>query len=372
MPDDDDLRGDVAGDSAAMAAAVAAADPEAPGSGTAGPEAGDPSSDYDSPWKEALERYFEPFMALLWPALHPRIDWARPLRFLDKELQQIVRDAGSGRRHADKLVQVSTHEHGARLVLVHVEVEGRGGKGFAARMYRYYSRLRDVHPDAVIETLAVLTRRRRGPATMVHRDRGLSSTMEFRFGVVHLAGWLDRWPALEAAAGRNPFAVVVMAQLLAHHEGAPLAAGRLRGKIRLTRMLYGYGYDRQDVLELYRLIDWMIALSPDDETRFVAAGEQLEKEQTMAFVLTAERVGERKGRALGIQEGLREGMEKGLEKGQHAGQQALLRRQLSRRFGPLPSWVESRIAQAGPDELLEWADRVLDAPGLEGVFEPKR
>ena len=123
MPDDDDLRGDVAGDSAAMAAAVAAADPEAPGSGTAGPEAGDPSSDYDSPWKEALERYFEPFMALLWPALHPRIDWAQPLRFLDKELQQIARDAGSGRRHADKLVQVSTHEHGARLVLVHVEVE---------------------------------------------------------------------------------------------------------------------------------------------------------------------------------------------------------------------------------------------------------
>jgi len=369
MPPDDDLCDDARGESAAAPDGLAS---DAAESVAAAPGASDASSDYDSPWKEALERYFEPFMALLWPALHPRIDWAQPLRFLDKELQQIVRDAGSGRRHADKLVQVSTHEHGARLVLVHVEVEGRGGKGFAARMYRYYSRLRDVHPDAVIETLAVLTRRRRGPATMVHRDRGLSSTMEFRFGVVHLAGWLDRWPALEAAAGRNPFAVVVMAQLLAHHEGAPLAAGRLRGKIRLTRMLYGYGYDRQDVLELYRLIDWMIALSPDDETRFVAAGEQLEKEQTMAFVLTAERVGERKGRALGIQEGLREGMEKGLEKGQHAGQQALLRRQLSRRFGPLPSWVESRIAQAGPDELLEWADRVLDAPGLEGVFEPKR
>jgi hypothetical protein len=32
------------------------------------------STDYDSPWKEALDAYFEPFLALLFPEVHRRID----------------------------------------------------------------------------------------------------------------------------------------------------------------------------------------------------------------------------------------------------------------------------------------------------------
>ena len=59
--------------------------------------------DYDSPWKEALERYFPEFLALLFPAVHAEIDWARGCQFLDTELQQVVRDAELGRRYADKL-----------------------------------------------------------------------------------------------------------------------------------------------------------------------------------------------------------------------------------------------------------------------------
>lgn len=35
------------------------------------------SSDYDSPWKEALDGYFEPFLTLLFPQVHRRIDWSR-------------------------------------------------------------------------------------------------------------------------------------------------------------------------------------------------------------------------------------------------------------------------------------------------------
>ena len=30
------------------------------------------STDYDSPWKEALDAYFEPFLALLFPEVHAR------------------------------------------------------------------------------------------------------------------------------------------------------------------------------------------------------------------------------------------------------------------------------------------------------------
>jgi len=53
-------------------------------------------SDYDSPWKTIIERYFPEFMAFFFPKAHAAIDWTKGYTFLDKELQQVVRDAESG------------------------------------------------------------------------------------------------------------------------------------------------------------------------------------------------------------------------------------------------------------------------------------
>jgi len=50
-------------------------------------------TDYDSPWKEALDVYFEPFLTLLFPEVHAQIDWTHGYESLDKEFQQVVRDA---------------------------------------------------------------------------------------------------------------------------------------------------------------------------------------------------------------------------------------------------------------------------------------
>jgi hypothetical protein len=43
-------------------------------------------------------------MALFFPEAHGQIDWKREWTFLDKELEQIVRDAELGRRLVDELV----------------------------------------------------------------------------------------------------------------------------------------------------------------------------------------------------------------------------------------------------------------------------
>jgi hypothetical protein len=71
-----------------------------------------PQDDHDSPWKEALENRFPEFLALLFPEIHAEVDWSRGPEFLDKELQQVVRDAERGRRYADKLVKVYARDGG--------------------------------------------------------------------------------------------------------------------------------------------------------------------------------------------------------------------------------------------------------------------
>ena len=45
-------------------------------------------SDYDSAWKAALDVYLQEFLELCFPAIHAAIDWSRPYRFLETELQR--------------------------------------------------------------------------------------------------------------------------------------------------------------------------------------------------------------------------------------------------------------------------------------------
>jgi predicted transposase YdaD len=74
--------------------------------------------------------------------------------------------------------------------------------------------------------------------------------------------------------------------------------------------------------------------------------------------------GLQEGRVEGRVEGRREGR---LE-GRLEGEALVLRRQLHKRFGELPQWVEEKLQHAGTEELEHWADSILDAPSLAGVF----
>jgi len=56
------------------------------------------------------------------------------------------------------------------------------------------------------------------------------------------------------------------------------------------------------------------------------------------------------------------------EQGLREGEAKLPRRQLTRRFGPLPSWAEERLGQASETAREEWADRVLECRSLKEVF----
>jgi hypothetical protein len=56
------------------------------------------------------------------------------------------------------------------------------------------------------------------------------------------------------------------------------------------------------------------------------------------------------------------------EAGRLAGTAAVVKRQLERRFGPLPEAAQARIDGASAEELARLADAVLEAESLEAVF----
>ena len=72
------------------------------------------------------------------------------------------------------------------------------------------------------------------------------------------------------------------------------------------------------------------------------------------------------------EEGIERGIERGMQRGVLRGERAVLERQIQRRFGPLPAAVAERLGRASADDLAAWADNVLDADTLDGVFGPER
>lgn len=69
-----------------------------------------------------------------------------------------------------------------------------------------------------------------------------------------------------------------------------------------------------------------------------------------------------------VKEWPKEWERKGLQKGMQKGEAAVLRRLLTRRFGPLPDAIEQRLQQASIEELEHWADNILDVSTLDEVF----
>jgi hypothetical protein len=62
-------------------------------------------------------------------------------------------------------------------------------------------------------------------------------------------------------------------------------------------------------------------------------------------------------------------MRRGHEQGVQQGIALTLRRQLRRRFGEPPDWVEAKLREGTPPQLEQWADQLLDAETLEAVFK---
>jgi hypothetical protein len=251
-----------------------------------------PDIQFDSPWKTAIETYFPDFMAFFFPQIHADIDWSRGFEFLEQELQQVVRDAELGKRLADKLAKVWRLSGEESWVMAHLEVQNTEESIFPKRMYVYNYRIGDKY-DVPVASLAILGDERSSWRPNQYQTDLWGCSVNFQFPVVKLLDYGEDWQALEAS--RNPFAVVVMAHLKAQ-ETRNDGQQRKLWKFTLTRRLYEQGYERLDILNLYRFIDWLLELPEGLELEFQQQIEQFEQERQMTYISSIERMAEQRVR----------------------------------------------------------------------------
>lgn len=317
-----------------------------------------PNDDFDSPWKDLLDELFEPFMAFFFPAVHVAIDWSREIEFLDKELQKITADAPLGRRFVDKLVKVWLKNGQQTWVLTHVEIQGTYDIDLPFRLFVYYYRIFDRY-QAQIATFSVLADHDPNWRPSEYRQALFGTEAVFRFNIAKLtdyAGLVD----VNHSPNANPFEVVVLAHLKAQ-ETHGNALARFDWKWRVTRLLYERGYNREQVIRVFRFVDWVMRLPEDLAIAFDNRLSDYEEVNHMPYITHIEQrglaIGEQRGLAIGEQRGLVIGEKRGLERGILKAKQEMCLRFATHKFGNLPSEISAAIHAISLQQL----DALIDA-----------
>jgi hypothetical protein len=236
-------------------------------------------TDFDSPWKEALEIYFQAFLAIFFPHIHDDINWSRGFVFLDKELQKILPEATGGRLYVDKLVKVWRTDGAESWVLIHVEVQTQRDSDFSERMYRYNTRIFAAY-NRMVASLAVLADDDPHWRPETHEKAIWGWSVEMKWPAAKLLDYANRVEELENS--ENPFAKIVLAHLKALETRQDPERRRM-WKFRLIRGLYERGVSKVDIWQLFRMIEWIMDLPPSAQRIFERDLHDYEEKRQMPF-----------------------------------------------------------------------------------------
>ncbi|MEC4893448.1 MAG: hypothetical protein SAQ54_10600 [Oscillatoria sp. PMC 1050.18] len=126
--------------------------------------------------------------------------------------------------------------------------------------------------DREVISLAILADDRPSwrPTSYSYSRWGFQTTLQFP--TVKLLDYRQQWQILEQS--RNPFAVIVMAHLTTLATREDLQQ-RLQSKLSLIRELGDRGYSRNEILQLFRLIEWMMVLPEELEIKPITGIREL-------------------------------------------------------------------------------------------------
>ena len=272
-------------------------------------------------WKDLLARFFVPMLHSLLPDLARDIDEKREVLFLDKELRRLARftrqhEGGEpdGNRFVDLLAQVPLLSGEEPWILLHAEVQGRGGnEDFPLRMHRYRGLLEGRYRRPVIALALLIEPLSKAQSDGFYRWERYGTKVSYEFPVFRIYEGDEE--ALKASD--NPFD-------LAHLAG--LRAWRSRGsearKLDYLKEMLGLldkrGWSHDDKAQLLTFMEGVIHLTEDRSSReYEEWEEELEraKEAGGMYVSIMERKGIEKGRTEGIQLGRTETARKLLRMG---------------------------------------------------------
>lgn len=307
------------------------------------------NDDYDNPWKSAIDGYLPDFMAFYFPTAYANINWEVGYESLDNELPALVRDAELGNRYADKLVKVTTIDGKQDIVYIHIEVQGQPDNDFSKRMYTYNYRIYDKFGQFPV-SLAVLADENESWKPTSFNQEQWGCRMEFVFPVAKLTDYQHQLDDLMASD--NPFAILTAAHILTK-KTKNQAQQRYDTKLKVIRLLYQKGWDKQELINFLAVIDWLMYLPEAFAVQLRQEVHNLEEEEKMRYVTSFER--------LAMQDGVQQGQLQGFAKMLETLIRAKFHDANDADFMP-------KLHAADQEDLMRYSVQLLSATTLEQVF----
>ena len=321
----------------------------------------DSSTEYDAAWKATLETFLQPCLSLAFPRLADQIDWSAPPRFLDTELQEIVRDSEGGPMRVDKLVEVRRRDGPNEVLLIHVEVQAQRDDELPFRMFRYLCRILDRF-GRMPTSLVILADANPRWRPKAYEFCGPVSSLRFNYATCKFTD-LDLEPWITAG---NPVARVIEAHRLAQGTGRNMKARR-SGKLGLVRHLLESGMGELEVREVMRLIHWLLALPEEEELGLRKDVKQMEASMQTKRRSTYERIVWEEG----LEQGLEQGLERGRAQGRYDAMRECLLDQVAERFGPCSEGLRARVQSIQDESELRQLGRAILKVSTLAEFEAR-
>ena len=154
--------------------------------------------DYDELWKDFIADFWREILEKFIPSLYVKADLNHEPEFLDKELHDILaafndNDDKTPKRYVDKLLKIFLKDGGEEWVLLHIEIQNKGGENFALRMFRYYCLL-FIHYKKNPVALAILTASRPKNETDpgIYKADLFGTSIEYKYNLVKAYAMSDQ------------------------------------------------------------------------------------------------------------------------------------------------------------------------------------
>ena len=263
--------------------------------------------DFDSFWKDLIERFWRELLKSLLPTLYAVADLTKEPMFLDKELRDVlhISDDQDSSRFVDVLLKIPLKDGGEECVLLHIEVQGPGGKNLTFRMYDYHCRLFG-HYHRVPVALAILTAPRNNETAGIFEASEHGTSVCYNFNYLEL----DKLDDEKLLASDNPFDLALYAARRAKRSRNDENM-KFRYLRELRRLLGQKGWTDRDCRDLLLFIEWIINLKdPELREDYTSFKDETEETKVRFKALSTDHILEQ-----GRQDGIAIGEEHGIIKG---------------------------------------------------------
>ena len=235
--------------------------------------------DEDSLWKDIVERFFYQMLERAMPTLYVDTDTDAQPRFLDKELKKATYAMQGGKHIADFLVEVPLKNGTCEWILLHIELQGRGGESLPFRMFHYKALIFAMYKRESA-ALAILTDQRPKEEPEFYESELYETSVTYKYKRL-VVSELDEG---ELLASGNPFDLALCAA-----QRALKSKQDERKKHSYLKELLGFlgdrGWSHDDKHRLLLFIEKIINLHDAELILdIVKYQEELEKEGRIMYV----------------------------------------------------------------------------------------